>query len=105
MNARRNISARARKRHVADLDGLLASAVSVASRGGENAPLPKAHARQIDRDLSRLWQHRARTRRVAAHCRGTRGFASFRGQFGWSWLRGQTLEIAGNLWATRFRYL
>jgi hypothetical protein len=60
MNARRNISARARKRHVADLDGLLASAVSVASRGGENAPLPKAHARQIDRDLSRLWQHRAR---------------------------------------------
>jgi hypothetical protein len=38
MNARRNISVRARKRHVADLDGLLAPAVSVASSGGENAP-------------------------------------------------------------------
>ena len=36
--ARRNISARARRRQVAELDGLLASAVSVASRGGENAP-------------------------------------------------------------------
>jgi len=103
MNARRNISARARKRHAADLDGLLASAVSVASGGGENAPCRRRTPGRLIA-ICPAFGNIARAR-VASPRTAARVFASFRGQFGWSWPRGRTLEIAGNLWATRFRYL